>query len=135
ENIMNYLIMFPAKPTFGTPETFGTFGTSPYFCTLMKKRGRIYSAMHRISAIVMLVALVWLTISVPFVFSAQQQLKKIEQQANADQSKTNSEENNPFASTTEEKAPGNINLSEEYLHHHEENEHPWFSIVTQHRNF
>jgi len=73
----------------------------------------------------MMIALLWLTISAPFVFKAQQRLDE--------QSKTekaalplaaDDEENaNPFGNNTEEKAPTSNAFSEEYLHDHHEADH------------
>ena len=63
----------------------------------------------------MMLALAWLTVSIPFVYSAQQlSIEKIETTAkhNAD----SDTDNNPFANTTEEKAPSGSNTLSEYLH-------------------
>lgn len=71
----------------------------------------------------MIAALIWLTVSIPFVYKGQQRLKEIEKAESAKASKSNSEENNPFANTTEEKTPSTNSLAEEYLHHTEEQNH------------
>ena len=72
----------------------------------------------------MIVALVWLTISAPFVFNCQQEQSKI---AKAQTPPGNNEEEaaNPFGNSTEEKAPGTSNnsFSEEYLHDHHVTDH------------
>lgn len=66
----------------------------------------------------MLAALLWLTISLPFVYTAQQQLSKERVAASSAASSGKEDDNNPFANTTEEKAPTNANpIAEEYLHH------------------
>ncbi len=80
----------------------------------------------------MIVALLWLTISTPFVFRVQQEVKKIQKEIAADLTSGSSEDNNPFANTTEEKAPPTNTISEEYLHHLHNDEHPWFSIIKVH---
>ncbi len=72
----------------------------------------------------MILALVWLTVSLPFVFSAQQQMHKIQNTANSSPSLpqgTEEDNSNPLNNTTEEKAPTVTSVSEEYLHntHHE----------------
>ena len=64
----------------------------------------------------MMLTLAWLTVSLPFVYDAQQ---TIEKKADAELPTTNTEEetDNPFANTTEEKTPSSTSsLSEEYLH-------------------
>lgn len=82
----------------------------------------------------MIMALLWLTVSTPFVFHAGQQLKKNQKEITANSPVDNAEESNPFSKTTE-KSSGVINLSEEYLHHSQAAEHPWFSIITSHWHF
>jgi hypothetical protein len=72
-----------------------------------------------LSSVFMILTLVWLTVSLPFVNAAQQQAT--EQSSSVDDNPLNAEEeddnNNPFANTTEEKTSSNFNtLSEEYLH-------------------
>ena len=77
-----------------------------------------YGLINRVSAIVMIVALLLLTISTPFIFRAQQaDHQRISASANpfagAEEDSTN-----PL-SGTEEKAPNTVNLAEEYLHDNE----------------
>jgi len=63
----------------------------------------------------MMLALAWLTVSFPVVYSAQQMAQ--EQKAKETGSSQGDENGNPFANTTEEKTSSNSNsLSEEYLH-------------------
>lgn len=59
----------------------------------------------------MIATLLWLTVSTPFVFKAQQEQKKEIQ----NQSKQN-DSTNPFANTTEEKNESSVNTLSEYLH-------------------
>lgn len=68
----------------------------------------------------MVLALLWLTISMPFVNAAQQQMSKLDKKYQTSMPLGNEEEStNPFGNTTEEKAPGgSSSLSEEYLHDH-----------------
>jgi len=79
----------------------------------------------------MILALVWLTISAPFVYASIQEhasLNKIENGGSL-LSATEEETANPFGNTTEEKAP-NTTLSEEYLHDHHSTD-SFFSIALQ----
>jgi hypothetical protein len=73
-----------------------------------------------VSSVFMILTLVWLTVSLPFVNAAQQQAIEQSSSAASDNPLNSDEEddnNNPFANTTEEKTSGNFNtLSEEYLH-------------------
>lgn len=71
----------------------------------------------------MMLALLWLTISLPFVLAGQQEIAKQQHTENTASPLTGNEEEsaNPFGNSTEEKAPGNSSFSEEYLHdHHKE---------------
>ncbi|MEO5948371.1 MAG: hypothetical protein ABIP79_16250, partial [Chitinophagaceae bacterium] len=87
----------------------------------MEKNKSYYNLFRKVSAVAMITALVWLTISAPFVFHFQQELKKMEKTQATKSSAPEKGDTNPFASTTEEKTPSVNTFSEEYLHHSEEN--------------
>ncbi len=98
----------------------------------MKRRRKIFSVFQLVSAVVMILALMWLTVSAPYVYASQQQLAKQQKTEKANTPLTGSEEesSNPFGNSTEEKASGNTSLSEEYIH----NKHKiyfFFSVSTQ----
>lgn len=64
-----------------------------------------------ISSLFMIMALLWLTVSTPFVFASQQaHQKEIQKQIGG------SEDKNPFSTTTEEKNESSANTLSEYLH-------------------
>lgn len=86
----------------------------------MKGTGNKYRLAQKISAGFMILALLWLTISTPFVFRSQQEKAKAEKAGFACSPVDSEEEStNPFSNTTEEKAPDNgTTFSEEYLHDH-----------------
>ena len=68
-----------------------------------------------------MIALLWLTISLPVVYSSQQDLAKQNRMADVNTPfQTNEEEAaNPFGNSTEEKTPNSgSSFSEEYLHNH-----------------
>ena len=82
----------------------------------------------------MILALLWLTVSAPFVLASQQQLAKQDKMMNMASPLADSEEEpaNPFSNTTEEKSPNSQNsFSEEYLHEHHSSDY-YFSIAMQH---
>jgi hypothetical protein len=69
----------------------------------------MFSLKSVISSLFMIIALLWLTVSIPFVFASQQtQQKEIQKQAGADK--------NPFSTTTEEKNESSVSSLSEYLH-------------------
>lgn len=80
---------------------------------------KTYNILQLGSAVLMILLLMWLTISTPFIYASQQELAK-SSTSSANQTPlagTEEENANPFGSSTEEKTPKNINsLSEEYIH-------------------
>lgn len=79
---------------------------------MSKTNGTYYTANHRFTGMVMMLLLLWLTVSMPFAF-AQQEQKKV-MQANQ---QTQADNTNPLANTNEEiPESGTTNFSEEYLH-------------------
>jgi len=115
-------------------EGFGQETLMYYFAALlMKNSAQPYSFFNHVSAIMMIVALSWLTISAPFVFEQQQKIAKQNTSSCANLPITGNEEEvpNPFNGSTEEKAPKSINtFSEEYLHDHHQSEY-LFSIASK----
>jgi len=98
-------------------------------------KSTIYNRFHSVSAILMMIALAWLTISVPFVLENQKQFAKVSKISPDQSPLTGSEEDsgNPIGNNTgtEEKAPKTLNtFSEEYLHDHYRSDH-LFSLVLQ----
>ncbi|MGQ0739104.1 MAG: hypothetical protein ACT4OJ_08615 [Bacteroidota bacterium] len=100
----------------------------------MKAGAKTYNTVHRISSIAMITALLWLTFSAPFVFSAQQRLAEEHRQEQGSFPVTGNEEEtaNPFGST-EEKAPSGTSFSEEYLHDHHAGNHFFSSVIRSHK--
>ncbi len=90
------------------------------FASLSMKRNRkTYSVAQLASAVFMILALLWLTLSAPFVFASQQELAKQGKITNSASPLEGTEEEaaNPFGNTTEEKnAKSSNSVSEEYLH-------------------
>jgi len=95
----------------------------------MKRPATQYTLRHKLSGILMLLALVWLTVSIPYVYRAQQEIAKAEQQQPAS---GDDESDNPFANTTEEKTCSSTNMpTEEFLHdHHHELPHHFTEITS-----
>lgn len=99
----------------------------------MADKGKTYNFLHGVSAVLMILALLWLTISVPFVYAAQQEVAKQNKLSGGMTTDAGGEEDstNPFGNTTEEKAPTNgSSVSEEYLHDHHKTDY-FFSIISQ----
>ena len=98
----------------------------------MKGNRKKHSLLQQFSAAFMILALLWLTISAPFVIAAQQDIAKQDKMTKAESPLAGNEEEtaNPFGNTTEEKAPSNSSFSEEFLHDHHKTEY-FFLIVSQ----
>ena len=98
----------------------------------MKRKQKIAKILQSVSALLMMLALLWLTISLPFTYATQQELAAKGKMENKGISipSTEEESTNPFGGT-EEKAPGSGSgqASEEYLHELHKSEH-FFSILS-----
>ncbi|RYY98495.1 MAG: hypothetical protein EOO11_07885 [Chitinophagaceae bacterium] len=76
----------------------------------MHTRKHTYNLLHRVSSLLMMLALLWLSVCTPFVYAAQLDVKAAtEQQADAD-------DNAPLTNTNEEKTESGTSLLQEYLH-------------------
>lgn len=84
----------------------------------MSSKHNIYSRFQAVSAIFMMLALLWLTVSTPFVFNSQQVLtEQLSGDYDAPCNSPEEDSTNPFGNTTEEKNPNSgSSFSEEYLH-------------------
>ena len=90
----------------------------------MKRNKETFNLANKVTAIFMVIALLWLTVSIPFVTAAQQQQQAYSDVIPSDEEIPVSEESNPFSNTTEEKAESGSNSLSEYLHHIHELIHP-----------
>jgi hypothetical protein len=91
-----------------------------------KAKPTYYLLKHQISSVLMIIALVWLTISAPFVYAAKSpDIASHQQQNNPAQDE---ECSNPFAGS-EEKTEGGVNTLSEYLHEAHSLEHGYLIIV------
>jgi hypothetical protein len=90
----------------------------------MKATKKPYNVFQLASAILMMLALVWLTVCTPFVYESQQRFAQQTKLGGAtadlgDLGCPEEETGNPLGNTNEEKKPsGGNSFSEEYLHHH-----------------
>jgi hypothetical protein len=95
----------------------------------MKRPRKIYNPYHLLSAVFMILALLWLTISAPFVYASLQEHAGENKTENTKSPLIAGEEDaNPFGNNTEEKCPNGSSFSEEYLHDHHASD-CFFSII------
>ena len=98
----------------------------------MKAHIKTYNFYQLCSAVFLILALLWLTISLPFVYASQQELAEQNKSQNAAIPYAGNEEEttNPF-SDTEEKAPANGgSFSQEYMHDNHKADY-FFCIASQ----
>ncbi|ANE51172.1 hypothetical protein [Flavisolibacter tropicus] len=79
-----------------------------------KSKHKYYLLKHRISSVFMMMALLWLTISIPYVYASQQAQKAVAKQQC--QSQRDDGSSNPLTNTNEEKTESGVNTLSEYLH-------------------
>jgi len=89
----------------------------------MKSGRRTSNLLKGVSAIFMVLALLWLTVSTPFVYAAGQDIKIEKQEVDDDNS-------NPLNGTTEEKSESSVNTLSEYLHDLHLMEHNFTTLTT-----
>ena len=75
----------------------------------------------------MIVALLWLTISTPFVYAHQQETKKEAAQKHQGTEKTD-DSSNPLSNTNEEKSEGGVTTLSEYLLDVQQIEHHFITL-------
>lgn len=95
------------------------------------KRPLAYKLKNILPALVMFIALAWLTVSLPYVYSFQKEIAKQESRSAPFDSPVDNEESNPLSNSTEEKAPNSV--SEEWLHHTDDHNY-LFSYKLSHDN-
>lgn len=87
-----------------------------YLCPAMVNRKTTYRSKHYVSCVFMILTLLWLTISAPFIIDTQKKLRDLTTYATGNpQSQSMEETANPFSGLNEEKCSGSNTLSE-YLH-------------------
>jgi hypothetical protein len=97
----------------------------------MKNRAA-YTTINKISALALICTLLWLTVSLPFVYRSQlAEQHKTATSASAPFAGSEEDSSNPL-SGTEEKAPSTTNLAEEFLHDHEKADSPVTGISADH---
>ena len=100
----------------------------------MNKAYNIFSILQRCTAVCMILALLWLTISAPFVYSAQLKLAEKQKLSQSHNKQCEEEEpGNPLNNSTEEKTSSVNSFSEEYLHHSFPDHHIFKPFLQHHK--
>jgi hypothetical protein len=100
------------------------------FCTsYMNKKRKPYTFLKKATSIFLMLTLLWLTVSTPFIITMQQEQDRQEKSASFELPVNDGEDSNDSSgNNVEEKAP-NTSLSEEFLHDHHA-DHYWFLVAT-----
>jgi hypothetical protein len=101
----------------------------------MKKNRQTYLFSQKASAVFLMLALFWLTISTPFVCEFQQEMAKLKMEKQQTTPAAGDEETaNPLGNSTEEKTVTNgSNFSEEYMHDHSAVHYIFIEIARFHK--
>jgi len=103
----------------------------------MKRSKKPYKVFHKVSAVFMILTLLWLTVSTPFVVSFQQEMAKqgLSTNSTSPLSTDDEDSSNPFGNNTEEKPASNasVSLAEEYLHDSHKAEYLFSVTSTYHK--
>ena len=89
----------------------------------MRYKNPTYNLTNLLAAFLMVLTLLWLTVSTPFVNAAYQQQDLYTQSDNSPAEDIPESEESPFNSATEEKTETNSNTLSEYLHYIHELSH------------
>jgi len=87
----------------------------------MNKNRKTYNFFQKATSIFLMLTLLWLTVSTPFIIKTQQELTKQQKSLSVEIPLPDGEDNNTDSSgnNIEEKVPNSANsLSEEFLHEH-----------------
>jgi hypothetical protein len=87
-------------------------------------KGRIETEIRLSSGLVMILALLWLTVSTPFIYAAQQQVEKA-----MTQEKPGDSEDVPLTNSTEEKTENGPTTISEYLQELSQVDRPFIQIA------
>lgn len=86
----------------------------------MRTKNLTYGVAQKLASIFLMISLLWLTVSTPFVNACHQTQQDITHEA-----PTGFDDTNPFSNTTEEKTESSVSSLSEYLH----------EINSHHRHF
>jgi hypothetical protein len=93
----------------------------------MHTKKSYYKPVHVLYSLLMLLALSWLTVCLPYVNESQEIAKELTEQGSASDSDDNS---NPLSNTNEEKTERGANTLSEYLHDMAIMEHHFIIVNT-----
>jgi hypothetical protein len=100
----------------------------------MRQTASTFNPLQKIGSLLLILALVWLSVSTPYVYRFQQKTKT-EKQAITAENETDCEEGGLLNNTNEEKAESGPNTLQEFLHEPHHLEHPSIEQVNEYGHF
>ncbi|TCZ64701.1 hypothetical protein [Flaviaesturariibacter aridisoli] len=100
----------------------------------MKRNRSSYTTAQKIGSVLLMIALLWLTVSIPFVYRFQQQQKAIKASIALEKS-ADDDSGNPLSNTNEEKCESGVSMPSEYLHEPLHIEHPSGALSLQYHSY
>lgn len=102
----------------------------------MKGQRSAYSTAHKIGSLLLMMALLWLSVSTPFVYRFQQQQKAVKASLALEKgSSTEEDSGNPLSNTNEEKTESGVAMPQEYLHEPIHIHHPFGFVNLQYHSY
>ena len=92
-----------------------------------------YSYYKKVAAVLMIFALLWLTISAPFVLRSQQLFSQ-DSEIEAPFAGSEEESSNPFGNSEEKSSKTSTTFSEEYMHDHYKSAYLFFIALQGHNS-
>jgi hypothetical protein len=100
----------------------------------MRQKASTYNAVQKIGSLLLMLALLWLSVSTPYVYQFQQKTKT-EKQAVTAENNADAEDGGLLTNTNEEKAESGPNTLQEFLHEPLHLEHPSIEQVNEYGHF
>ncbi|RYY41728.1 MAG: hypothetical protein EOO08_00960 [Chitinophagaceae bacterium] len=102
----------------------------------MKGQRSPFSTAHKIGSLLLMLALLWLSVSTPFVYRFQQQQKAAKAALTHEKgSDADEDSGNPLSNTNEEKTESGVSMPQEYLHEPIHLHHPLALLDLQYHSY
>ncbi|GAB4092979.1 hypothetical protein [Flaviaesturariibacter terrae] len=93
-----------------------------------------YTNAHKIGSLLLMLALLWLSVSTPFVYRFQKEQKAARASVAMEKS-TADDDSNPLSNSNEEKTESGVSMPQEYLHEPLHFDHPSAAISLQYASY
>ncbi|RYY89638.1 MAG: hypothetical protein EOO15_05690 [Chitinophagaceae bacterium] len=94
-----------------------------------------YTMAHKVGSVLLMLALLWLSVSIPFVYRFQEQQKIAKASMAVENADHSADDTNPLTNTNEEKVESGVSMPQEYLHEHLHLHHPIDPVSLQYHSY